>query len=68
MSKQSDAKIAQRYDDKPVWKECRNCKHFASDKSTPYASGYIEEKNLRCTLGGFSVKKLATCRKHEPQE
>ena len=69
MSKQSDAKADQNYREKPVWRECRNCRHFSLDrvpqKSEYTDSEWIDEKNLRCTLGNFAVKKLATCDKHE---
>ena len=71
MSKQSDAKAKQNYRDKPEWPECRNCKFFASDEVRKYSeysgNDYVEEKNLRCTIGGFKVMKLGTCDKHQPK-
>lgn len=76
MSKQSDAKAAQGYVEKPIPRTCANCQYFRSDMllaawmieanrsySVPRyslpASGL--EKNRRCDLGGFAVKKTATC-------
>lgn len=80
MSKQSDAKASQGYQDKPVPPTCGNCRGLKSDRILPEwmerenqhgrsfgrvalwsvdASGV--EKNLRCGLGNFAVKKSATC-------
>ena len=64
VSKQLDAKRFQGYRERPLQPECRNCRHFVSDKIDD-GTGWIEEKNFRCTLGKFAVKKLATCDKHE---
>lgn len=64
MSKQSDAKVAQGYEAKPAARTCGNCAHFASDKveRVGYMGGiFIDEKNIRCGLGGFAVKKMAVC-------
>ncbi len=58
--------VEQEYDPKPVWPECRNCKFFTFEKSQSYYS--LADKNLRCSLGNFAVKKLGTCRKHEFKE
>lgn len=48
---------------------CGNCKHFTSEvqKRTGWdgTSEYPVEKNLRCSLGKFAVKKMAWCNKHE---
>lgn len=64
MSKQSEAKEAQGYDPKPVYRMCSNCKYYASDKSkTSY--GYEEEKNVHCSIGNFAIKKQGVCKKHE---
>lgn len=65
MSKQINAKLAQGYCNKPVHPVCSNCKNFASDMVTrPSVCGgtWTDEKNIRCTLGGFAVKKMATCK------
>lgn len=59
MSKQSEAKKKQNYNPKPVPRVCMNCEHYISDM-IPYGN-YIEEKNKRCGLGEFAVKKMATC-------
>lgn len=66
MSKQSEAKEAQGYVAKPVPKTCANCQHFKSDNVLSYVGHfdgkeYFKESNLRCGLGGFAVKKMATC-------
>lgn len=74
MSKQSEAKERQGYEAKPVQRVCGTCKYFKSDKEFPawmrdgkhdhYLSddGYMQETNKRCGIGGFAVKKTATCR------
>jgi hypothetical protein len=65
MSKQSEAKLAQGYEPKPVPKTCVNCAHYRSDISffkSAYSSKDIrQEKDIRCGIGGFSVNKMATC-------
>lgn len=64
MSKQSEAKVLQGYVAKPVPKTCMNCQHFKSDNvlsNTWMGKDYYKETNLRCGLGGFAVKKMATC-------
>ena len=69
MSKQSDAKAIQNYTVKPFVKTCGNCKHFAFDRVLSYRTfsgvNYFDEKNLRCSLGGFKVKKTALCQDWE---
>lgn len=62
MSKQSEAKKEQGYVERAPQNVCGNCAHYRSAMSDYY--GYESEK--KCTLGGFAVKKLATCNKHEP--
>jgi hypothetical protein len=63
MSKQSEAKQKQGYDKKPKSRVCSNCRHYMSDFITQknLYGDYEEEKNKRCGLGGFAVKKTATC-------
>lgn len=64
MSKQSEAKSKQGYVPKAVPQTCMNCDYFKKDKvlvCSLGASNYYEDKNLRCTLGGFTVKKMGTC-------
>lgn len=64
MSKQSDAKKAQGYVDKATPMTCSNCAHFKSEKvDIGIYSPYITDKNIRCGIGGFAVKKNATCNK-----
>ena len=69
MSKQSDAKAIQNYTVKPFVKTCGNCKHFAFEvivhKGEPYYPNVTEDRNLRCSLGGFKVKKTALCQDWE---
>lgn len=71
MSKQSEAKLKQNYNPKPVPRVCMNCEHYLSDmvKVTGQYSVnyYIEEKNKRCGLGEFAVKKTATCNEWRPK-
>ena len=66
MSKQSIAKTNQGYVEKNT-KICSSCRFFALDliKEVTRFKTWTEEKNLRCTLGGFAVKKMATCNKFE---
>jgi hypothetical protein len=70
MSKQSEAKESQNYRKKPMC--CQHCTHFSSefrDRRPEWAisKSYVitEEKNIRCTLGGFAVQKMASCDKFE---
>lgn len=67
MSKQTDAKAAQGYQNKPVFPVCSNCRHFTSEAQVREGtfSTWTHETNLRCTIGGFKVMKMATCNEHE---
>ena len=60
MSKQSEAKKSQGYVPKATPQVCMNCARFAMDK-TDNGHGYIEDKNMRCIIGKFAVKKMGTC-------
>lgn len=76
MSKQSEAKEKQNYCAKPAPRSCANCKHLTHDfyhfdenyvrvegknpDTRKYARPTYSE-NLRCGIGGFAVKKTATC-------
>ena len=52
------------YTPKPIQKMCSNCSHFSSVfEKTEY--GYMQEKELRCSIGGFAVKKQGNCNIHE---
>lgn len=69
MSKQSEAKARQIYVDKLIPNTCSNCVHFRSEIETipPYnewCTSYTKEKNMRCALGGFKVKKMGACIEH----
>ena len=64
MSKVSEAKARQHYCDNPVQPVCSTCKHYTSRFEThesPFYGTRTEEKDRRCGLGGFVVKKTATC-------
>ena len=68
MSKQSEAKERQNYDPKPIHKICSNCSAFTSVVVDVKGWGntvYAEEKNMRCGIGGFAVKKGGTCNEHK---
>ena len=84
MSKQSDAKKAQKYSPKPESRTCSNCRHLTYDMEFPawvveanersvkfgemplYSSEEQKvQKNIRCAIGDFAVKKLATCKEFE---
>ena len=65
MSKQSDAKAIQNYQEKPFVKTCSNCANYRSEI---VRHGYnwagaecFRETNMRCSVGGFAVKKTALC-------
>lgn len=71
MSKQSTNKEIQGYQASPIVPTCSNCTFFKSKiVRTYYASlnYYDREKNLRCGIGGFAVKKHGTCLKHVLKE
>lgn len=65
MSKQSGAKFAQGYRNDPNC--CQRCEHFSKTvvEKTYEAYGglktWTEDKNMRCGIGGFAVKKMAVC-------
>lgn len=84
MSATSDQKDNQGYVEKPVPKQCSNCNSRSSEvllpkwmvernasrfKLNPYT---VEEcgveKNQRCTIGKFAVKKTATCNLWMPKK
>jgi hypothetical protein len=52
------------YIQKPIKKTCSNCSNFTSDM-VKNEFGYMEEKNIRCTLGNFAVAKNANCNFHK---
>jgi hypothetical protein len=70
LSNQAAAKIAQNYTPKAIPKTCMNCKFFEFDKvevKTRYQT-YFDDKNLRCSKGGFAVKKMGACDVFEMKE
>ena len=73
MSKQSDAKVAQGYQENPLIPTCSNCEHYTSEikeiKSTfSINKTWKEEKNIRCGIGQFKIKKTAICNKWTENE
>jgi len=60
MSKQSEAKEKQNYQAKPLAKRCRECDEFTSEV-VENRYGYPEEKNMRCSVGGFKVTPNGVC-------
>lgn len=76
MSKVSEAKAACGYKDKALLPVCSNCLEFSTELVLPTwmqkrnaASAQQQfsvkihgvEKNLRCKLHGFAVKRLGSC-------
>ncbi len=68
MSKQSEAKKVQNYTPKASQAYCSNCQHYASDKEVKMnawsKTEWIDEKNIRCGIGGFAIKKQGVCDLH----
>lgn len=65
MSKQSEAKERMGYDPKPH--SCMRCANYRSEfqeKHSQYRGlpTFTREINRRCEIGGFAVKKTATCK------
>lgn len=68
MSKQSEAKAAQAAQVYRITPDtCSNCVHYRSTfvSSSYGASTWVEEKDKRCGLGEFAVRKTAVCARHE---
>ena len=59
-----DKKELMGYKEKPIQRMCSNCENFHSEFINN-GYGYLEEKNIRCTFGNFSVKKTANCDEHK---
>ena len=65
MTKVEEVKYSQGYLEESD--RCGNCAHFTSDKST-IDNGYgpyTTEKKLRCSVGGFKIKKNGGCKCHK---
>lgn len=57
-------KAQQGYVDKPTPRQCATCGHYTSEiveHPTRWGDTWLEEKNKRCGIGGFAVKKQAVC-------
>jgi hypothetical protein len=65
-SPQAEAKNRQGYIEKPTPRICSTCLHFTSGWLPAYpGSSYMVEKDKRCTIGQFAVKKTAVCNDYE---
>jgi hypothetical protein len=74
MSKKHQAAMeAQQYTPKFIAGVCGNCTHMTFDMELPawmqeqagvWDDKYKIEKNHRCGIGGFPVKKLGSCCEH----
>lgn len=69
-SKQQIAKEFQGYVAKPVPHTCVNCKHYTSEITVVEHrwGSYENETDIRCGIGGFAIKKTATCKLFEGKE
>lgn len=67
MSKQGEAKNAQGYEPNPRARACMNCLHYRAEfiEEKGVFGSWVREKDRHCALGGFVVKKTATCQKFE---
>lgn len=60
-------KIRMGFMDRHIPNTCSNCAHFRFDNVQTYPpsewnpAGIYQEKNLRCEIGGFKVKKTSIC-------
>ncbi|HEX7687314.1 MAG TPA: hypothetical protein VF453_06395 [Burkholderiaceae bacterium] len=66
MSKQSEAKERQCYTPKLIPSVCGNCAHKRSTITEhpaefSWSKPYTTEKDLRCAIGGFAVRKMGSC-------
>ena len=67
-SPQALAKIEQGFRKKPDC--CANCQHFQKEEVKKTYQAYsglqewTEDKNMRCTRGGFAVGKSNVCNEH----
>lgn len=77
MSKQSEAKKAQGYTTEPS--NCAGYRNLTSDRILPawmrgrpeYEKNFerhASERNFRCSIGGFAVKKTAVCNEFKKKE
>lgn len=64
-SKQKQAKEKQGYIEEPIPTICKNCNHYRSEHvPIPWNEAFTQEKDMRCGLGGFAVKKTARCNEY----
>lgn len=69
-SKQQQAKERQGYEIAPVLPVCSTCQHYTSrmvSETTSWGQTFEQEKDLRCGIGGFAIKKTASCVSWEPK-
>ena len=63
MSKQSEAKAGQGYSESGP--TCANCAEYRSEITPHPDVVWVQEKNLRCAIGGFAIKKRGWCAQHK---
>ena len=71
MSSVSQLKLAQGYVEGKDAPTCSNCAHYTSHiehHKTVFGQPYTEEKDRRCGIGKFAVKKTAVCRLWEGKQ
>lgn len=69
MSKQSEARLRQGFVLTPTHPTCGNCIHLdmAQSRTSHHVSTQkFKEKEYRCAIGKFTVRKKNTCDLHEP--
>jgi hypothetical protein len=60
MSRQSEAKAKQNYQENALQTRCRTCGHYIYETNCGSPSAALES-NRRCGIGGFAVKPNAIC-------
>ena len=70
MSKQSEAKAKQGYDQKPLVRSCRNCKNLAPKlkELLDWPGRLYNHESLHCGIGGFAVKAQAVCNEFQTKD
>lgn len=68
MSRQSEARLSQGFVLTPTHPTCGNCRHLESVQSRNFndvRAQKFREKEYRCNIGKFSIRKKSTCDLHE---
>ena len=63
MSKKSEAKKKQNYQDKPLARRCRTCANLRSEVVKKSWGG--DKEMMSCLIGGFAVKPNSACDLYE---